>query len=364
MKENIKTTVVHGSKGYDPVTGSVSFPIYQSATFKHPGLNESTGYDYSRLQNPTREELEKTLAKMDNCEYGFAFSSGMAAVTTLVKLFKSGDHLVISDDLYGGVYRLFEGIYSNFGIETTYVDITDIDSIENAIKKNTKGIFFETPTNPMLKIADIEKISKISKDKNILTIVDNTLLTPYLQQPLALGADLVVYSGTKFLAGHNDLLAGFITTNNSEIAEKIQYIQISEGAILSPFDSWLTLRGIKTLSVRMDRQIDNSKKVYEFLKKHPLVEQVFYDNTGAMISFYVVKEELVKRILGSVELIYFAESLGGCETLITFPSLQTHDAIPKEIRDRLGVNDKLLRLSIGIEDIEDIIDDLKNALGE
>lgn len=364
MKKNIKTTLVHGSKGYDPVTGSVSFPIYQSATFKHPGLNQSTGYDYSRLQNPTREELEKTMAKMDNCQFGFAFSSGMAAVTTLVKLFKSGDHLIISDDLYGGVYRLFEGIYSNFGIETTYVDITDINSIKNSIKTNTKGVFFETPTNPMLKVADIEAISTIAKNNNLLTIVDNTLLTPYLQQPLTLGADLVVYSGTKFLAGHNDLLAGFITTDNPEIAEKIQYIQISEGAILSPFDSWLTLRGIKTLSVRMDRQIENTKKVYNFLKNHPLVGEVFYDNTGAMISFYVVEEQLVERVLGNVELIYFAESLGGCETLITFPSLQTHDAIPKEIRDRLGVNNKLLRLSIGIEDIDDIITDLDNSLGK
>ena len=359
---NIETELVHGASGYDKTTGAVSIPIYQSATFRHPALNETTGYDYSRLQNPTREELEKTIAILDNARHGFAFSSGMAAISTVAKLFKSGDHLIISDDLYGGVYRLFEEIYSNFGIETTYVDITDIDAVTDNIKVNTRALFFETPTNPMLKIADIEKLSEIAKSHNVLAIVDNTLLTPYLQKPLDLGADIALYSATKFLAGHNDTLAGLITTNDDEIAEKLKLIQKSEGAVLAPFDSWLVLRGIKTLAVRLDRQINNATKIAKFLSNHPAVEKVYYTDCGAVLSFSVKNAEIVKKVLKNVNLIYFAESLGGCETLITYPAVQTHSAIPEEIRNRLGVDDKLLRLSVGIENVDDIIADLKQAL--
>jgi len=360
--QNIETNLVHGASGYDKTTGAVSIPIYQSATFRHPALNETTGYDYSRLQNPTREELEKTIALLDNAKFGFAFSSGMAAVTTIAKLFKTGEHIIISDDLYGGIYRLFEEIYKPYGIETTYVDITDINSVEKSIKSNTRAIFFETPTNPMLKIADIEKISQLAKSHSILSVVDNTLLTPYLQKPLDFGADIAVYSATKFLAGHNDTLAGLITVNNSEIAEKIKLIQKSEGAVLSPFDSWLVLRGIKTLAVRMDRQQSNAAEIADFLRQHPLVSAVNFTGTGAVLSFSVINAQIVERVLKNVNLIYFAESLGGCETLITYPSVQTHSAIPEEIRNRLGVDDKLLRLSIGIENANDLIEDLKQAL--
>lgn len=324
-KLNIETKLVHGASGYDKTTGAVSIPIYQSATFRHPALDETTGYDYSRL-------------------------------------FKTGDHLIISDDLYGGVYRLFEEIYSNYGIETTYVDITDINSVNESIKINTKAILFETPTNPMLKIADIEHLSMLAKAHNILTIVDNTLLTPYLQKPLDLGADIALYSATKFLAGHNDTLSGLVTTNSDDIAEKLKLIQKSEGAVLAPFDSWLVLRGIKTLSVRMDRQQDNAIKIAEFLSQHPAVEKVNFTGIGAVLSFSAKSAKEVEKVLKNVSLIYFAESLGGCETLITYPSVQTHNAIPEEIRNRLGVDDKLLRLSVGIENANDIIADLKQAL--
>lgn len=364
MEKNRKTetNLVHGAEGYDKMTGAVSMPIYQSATFRHPALYETTGYDYSRLQNPTREELENTIALLDNAKYGFAFSSGMAAVTTIAKLFHPGDHILISDDLYGGVYRLFEEIYKGFGIEVDYIDITDENALRNNIKENTKALFFETPTNPMLKTADIKKLSDIAKEYNILTIVDNTLLTPYMQKPLNLGADIAVYSATKFLAGHNDTLAGLITINKEEIAEQIKLIQKSEGAVLSPFDSWLVLRGMKTLAVRMEKGQSNAQQIAVFLEKHPHVEKVHYTGTGAILSFSVKNANMVEHMLRRVQLIYFAESLGGCETLVTYPALQTHSAIPEEIRNRLGVNDRLLRLSVGIEHIDDILADLEQAL--
>ncbi len=364
MERQLKaeTQLVHGAIGYDKTTGAVSMPIYQSATFRHPALNETTGYDYSRLQNPTREALEKTIAILDNARHGFAFSSGMAAITTVAKLFATGDHLVISDDLYGGTYRLFEEIYAKYGIETTYVNITDLDGVERSIKPNTKAILFETPTNPMLKVADIARLSALAKAHGALSIVDNTLLTPYLQKPLDLGADIAVYSATKFLAGHNDTLAGLITTNDDGIADALKLIQKSEGAVLAPFDSWLVLRGIKTLAVRMDRQQENAAAIAAFLSAHPEVTKVYYTGSGAVLSFSVRDTAVVEQVLRKVGVIYFAESLGGCETLITYPAVQTHSAIPEDIRRRLGVDDRLLRLSVGIEHVGDIIADLKQAL--
>ncbi|NLM49918.1 MAG: aminotransferase class I/II-fold pyridoxal phosphate-dependent enzyme [Clostridiaceae bacterium] len=361
-KLKFNSLVVHGASGYDERTGAVSIPIYQSATFRHRALYDSTGYDYSRLQNPTREELENTIARMDCAKYGFAFSSGMAAITTAAKLFKSGDHIIISDDLYGGTYRLFEEIYKNYGIQTTYVDITNLDEIKGAIRENSKAILYETPTNPMLKVADISKISEIARENNLISIVDNTLYTPYLQKPLTMGADICVYSATKFLAGHNDTLAGLITTNDDEIAHNLKLIQKSEGAVLSPFDSWLVLRGIKTLAIRMERAEKNAKAIYKFLKNHKNVTDVFYSGKGAILSFRVKNVELVHKVLKDVKLIYFAESLGGCETLITYPTVQTHNAIPEDLRNKIGVNDLLLRLSVGIEDKADLIYDLDRAL--
>ncbi|MBK5247092.1 MAG: PLP-dependent transferase, partial [Peptostreptococcaceae bacterium] len=362
---NISTKVVHGYKGYDSNTGAISFPIYQSATFRHPSLNETTGYDYSRLQNPTREELEKTVAKLENGKYGFAFSSGMAAISTLIKIFSPGDHIIVSDDLYGGTYRIFEEVYSKFGLEFTYVDTSRIDEISSHLKKNTVAIFVETPSNPMMKISDIKEISLLANKKGILSIIDNTFLTPYYQRPLDLGADIVIHSGTKYLGGHNDTLAGMLVLNDDDISERIQLIQKSEGAVLAPFDSWLILRGIKTLGIRLDKQQENAFKVVEWLKNNSKVEKVFYPGIpehdgyetckkqasgfGGMLSFTVKDTLMVEEILKKVEIIIYAESLGGVESLITYPIAQTHAAIPKEIREKIGVNEKLLRISVGIE---------------
>ncbi|HOV26366.1 MAG TPA: PLP-dependent aspartate aminotransferase family protein [Pseudobacteroides sp.] len=372
------TKVVHGGKCFDPLTGAVSIPIYQSATFRHPGLNQTTGYDYSRLQNPTREEVENTLAYLENGSNAFAFSSGMAAISTVLSLFSPGQHIVVSDDLYGGTYRLFEEIYKKYGIDFTYVDTSKIEEIEASLNENTAAIFIETPSNPTMKVADIKLIADLAKKRNILTIVDNTFLTPLFQRPLDLGADIVVHSATKYLGGHNDTLAGFVVVNDVNLAERLKLIQKSEGAVLSPFDSWLILRGIKTLSVRLLKQQENAIAIAKWLKSNNNVEKVYYvglpehegyeiskkqaTGFGAMLSFTVKDEALVEKILERVKLIMFAESLGGVETLITYPIVQTHSAIPKEIRDRIGVNEKLLRLSVGIENAEDIINDLEQAM--
>jgi len=377
-KLNIDTKVVHGGKCFDPLTGAVSIPIYQSATFRHPGLNQTTGYDYSRLQNPTREEVENTLAYLENGSNAFAFSSGMAAISTVLSLFSPGQHIVVSDDLYGGTYRLFEEIYKKYGIDFTYVDTSKIEEIEASLNENTAAIFIETPSNPTMKVADIKLIADLAKKRNILTIVDNTFLTPLFQRPLDLGADIVVHSATKYLGGHNDTLAGFVVVNDVNLAERLKLIQKSEGAVLSPFDSWLILRGIKTLSVRLLKQQENAIAIAKWLKSNNNVEKVYYvglpehegyeiskkqaTGFGAMLSFTVKDEALVEKILERVKLIMFAESLGGVETLITYPIVQTHSAIPKEIRDRIGVNEKLLRLSVGIENAEDIINDLEQAM--
>jgi cystathionine gamma-synthase len=372
------TKVVHGAKGFDAHTGAISFPIYQSATFRHPALNKTTGYDYSRLQNPTREELENTIAKLEEGKAGFAFSSGMAAISTVIKLFKPGDNIIVSDDLYGGTYRLFEEIYNIFGISFTYSDTSNSESVKVAIKENTVAIFIETPTNPLMKVTDIAKIVDISRGKGILIIVDNTFLTPYYLKPLKLGADIVIHSATKYLGGHNDTLAGLVVLSDDKLIEKIQLIQKSEGAVLAPFDSWLLLRGIKTLAIRLDRQQQNALQIAKWLKTHKNIEKVYYTGLeehegyeiskkqssgfGAMISFTVKNVDLVEKVLEKVKIIIFAESLGGVESLITYPVIQTHSAIPLEVRERIGVTDKLLRLSVGIENVTDIINDLEQAL--
>lgn len=376
---NIQTRLVHGSKGHDPHTGAISFPIYQSATFRHPGPNQSTGYDYSRLQNPTREELEDTVAALEKGTSGFAFSTGMAAVTAVTTLFGRGDHIIVSDDLYGGTYRLFEEIYKAYGMEFSYVDTSVLADVEKSIKPNTKALFIETPTNPMMKVTDIRAVVAIAREKKILTIVDNTFLTPYYQRPLELGADIVIHSGSKYLGGHNDTLAGLVAVNDENLSEKLKFIHKSTGAALAPFDCWLLLRGIKTLAVRLEKQQANAVKIANWLTGHKQVEKVFYiglpehegyeisrkqsSGFGAMISFSVKDTGLVEKVLENVKLIAFAESLGGVESLITYPMVQTHSAIPEEIRNRLGVNDRLLRLSVGIEAVEDLIEDLDRALG-
>lgn len=375
---SVETRSVHGFKGYDPTTGSVSFPIYQSATFRHPGLYQTTGYDYSRLQNPTREEVENTVASLEGGRFGFAYASGLAGISNLMRLFSPGDHLIVSHDLYGGTYRLFEEIYARYGLTFTFVDTAVPEAVEAALRPRTAAIFVETPSNPMMFITDLRRMASLAKAHRALLIVDNTFLTPICLRPLELGADVVVHSGTKYLGGHNDTLAGFLVTDDETLAERFRLFQKSEGGVLAPFDSWLILRGIKTLALRVRRQEENALVLARWLKEQPAVERVFYpglpehpgygvnrsqaSGAGGMISFAVKDPALVEQVLGRVRLILFAESLGGVETLITYPMVQTHAAIPAELRERIGVNDRLLRLSVGIEAVGDLVADLEQAL--
>jgi cystathionine gamma-synthase len=365
----------------------VSVPIFQSATFRHPALGETTGYDYSRSVNPTRCALEETAALLEGGKHGLAFATGMGAISACIKIFapagadRPGSHLVVSEDLYGGTYRLFNEYYARFGYSFSWVDTSDIAKVKAALRPETKGIFVETPSNPMMKVSDIAACAELihsHADKDGLLIVDNTFLTPYFQNPLALGADIVLHSGSKYLGGHNDTLAGLLVHSNDDLATPLREAQKSEGATLAPFDSWLVLRGIKTLAVRMKKHESNGRAVAEFLQSHPAVEKVFYTGFAShpqaslsarqsrghagMISFYVKNPADVEKILRKVKMILFAESLGGVESLITFPLVQTHGAIPEAMRLSAGVNDRLLRMSVGIEDPADIIADLEQAL--
>lgn len=356
--------------------GAVSFPIYQTATYAHPGVGKSTGFDYSRLQNPTRAQLEKLVAQLEGGTDAFALSSGMAAITLLFEIFKPGDHLVIDSDLYGGSIRLFDHVSAKNGIIFTRANCS-WDDIEPLLRPETKAIYVETPTNPMMNVADIEKLSQLARKRKILLIVDNTFLSPYFQNPLALGADIVVHSGTKFLAGHNDTLAGFIVTNREDIQEKLRFLIKTIGAGLSPFDCWLVMRGIKTLALRMEAGQKNAFKIVEWLKKQKKVTKVIYPGLpehsgyqimrkqakgfGSMVTFNVEDEAMAKKILGSVKLIKYAESLGGVETLITYPTTQTHADVPEELRLKNGITPSTLRLSVGIENADDLIYDLEQA---
>lgn len=373
----ISTQAVQIGLDWDSRTGAVTVPIYQTATFRHPGLGQSTGYDYSRSGNPTRQALEDGIARLDRGCRGFAYASGMAAITNLLLLFQRGDHLVVTEDLYGGTYRLFEQVFQQYGLEFTYVDTSDMAAVKGAFKANTRGLFVESLTNPLLKVADIEALSGLCKERGALFIVDNTFLTPYLLRPLELGADITVYSASKYLAGHNDTVAGLVVAKDPQLAEKIYFLQNSVGAVLGPQDSWLVIRGMKTLAIRMDRQEANAGRIAAWLQRHPRVAKVHYPGLadhpghallqsqaagfGAMIAFEVKEPLLVEQLLMKTSLISFAESLGGVETLITFPEAQTHADIKPEIRKRLGINNVLLRLSVGIEDAEDLIADLEQA---
>lgn len=365
-----------GSKS-DPETGAVSYPIYQSTAFRHPRLGQSTGFDYARTKSPTRAVLEEAVAELESGDAGFACSSGMAALQTVFSLFQQGDHLIVSVDLYGGTYRLLERIMAKFGITTSYVDTNDLQQLEEAYQPNTKAVLIETPTNPLMMITDIRKVSVWARDKGLLTIVDNTLLTPYFQRPIELGADIVVHSATKYLAGHNDVLAGLIVTKGKELSEEMAMLHNAIGAVLGPQDSWLLMRGMKTLALRMERHQSNAKAICAWLAEHPLVEEVYYPalpdhpgydvqnaqssgNTG-IFSFRVKDARLVEPFLRHLDLIAFAESLGGVESLLTYPAIQTHADIPEEIRRKLGVDDRLLRYSVGIEHPDDLIADLAQA---
>ncbi|MCI8418694.1 MAG: PLP-dependent transferase [Lachnospiraceae bacterium] len=375
---HFESKVVHGGLGCDPITGAVSFPIFQSATFRHKDFDVSTGYTYTRLKNPTREELERTMAILEGGTAGFAFSSGQAANMSVFGILRPGDHVLLSDDIYGGTYRIGEDIFKNQGCVFTYVDMADTEAVRAAIGPSTKMLFVETPTNPMMKVADIRKLSEIAKEIGALLVVDNTFLTPYFQRPISLGADIVVHSGTKYLCGHNDVIAGIVVVNTPELEAHFQLQLKSRGNGLAPFDSWLLLRGLKTLCLRMEKHNENAALVAKWLREQPKVKKVYYagfedhvgyaisksqsTGFGGMISFEVDTLETAKSLLTKTNMILFAESLGGTETLITYPLTQTHESIPADIREKLGINDRFLRISIGIEKVEDIIADLAQAM--
>ncbi len=357
--------------------GALSFPIYQSATFAHRGLGESTGFDYTRAQNPTRQQLEYVVASLEHGTDCMAFASGMAAIATVLELFSPGDHLIVDADLYGGSIRLFNEIGKKNGLTFTTGDLSSGDYRFN-FQNNTKAVYLETPTNPMMNVTDIRELAEEAHKRDALVIVDNTFLSPYFQNPLDLGADIVIHSGTKFLGGHHDTIGGFVVVKDKELDERLRYIYKTTGAGLSPFDSFLILRGIRTLSVRLDRAQENAIKIAEYLKSNPHVTKVIYPGLpehpgykimkkqargfGAMLTFEVESKELVEHILRNVELIYFAESLGGTETLITYPITQTHAEVPKDLLKKNGINDRVLRLSVGIEGAEDLIADLDRVL--
>ena len=356
--------------------GAVSFPIYQTATFAHKGVGQSTGYDYSRLQNPTREQLEKIVASLEKGIDALAFASGMAAIATLMELFKPGDHLVVDSDLYGGSIRLFQNISEKNGIEITSIDFWKED-VSKYITDKTKAIYIETPTNPMMNVTDIRKLTEFTKSRNLMLIVDNTFLSPYFQNPLELGADVVVHSGTKYLGGHNDTIAGFLVTNQESISERLRFVLKTTGAGLSPFDSWLVLRGIKTLALRMERAQENAFALATWLKGQNHVTKVIYPGLpehpgheimkkqargfGGMLTFEVDSKEFALSVLNHVKLIQFAESLGGTESLITYPITQTHADVPKDKLAANGITDRILRMSVGIESKEDLITELERV---
>ncbi len=349
--------------------GALSFPIYQSATFAHRGLGESTGFDYTRMQNPTRQQLEYVLATLEHGNNALAFASGMAAIATIMELFKPGDHIIIDSDLYGGSIRLFNEINKKNGLEFSTADFSRCE-YRDCYRENTKAVYLETPTNPMMNVTDIKKLAEFTREKGILLIVDNTFLSPYFQTPLDLGADIVIHSGTKFLGGHHDTIGGFVIVKDQVLEERLRFIYKTTGACLSPFDSWLILRGIRTLSIRMERAAENTMKLAEYLKTKEHITKVIYPGLaehpgheimkkqargfGAMLTFEVDSVELAESILRDVELIYFAESLGGTETLITYPITQTHADVPRDQLEKNGINPRVLRLSVGIEGIEDL----------
>lgn len=381
MSRGIETKCLHleEEEGCSNNYGAISYPIYQTATYAHLGVGKSTGYDYSRLQNPTREHLEKVVATLENGTDALAFTTGMAAITLLMELFEPGAHLIVDADLYGGSIRLFNNVSVKNGISFSSIDCCKED-VEKYIGENTRAIYIETPTNPMMNVTDIAELSKIAKKHNMLLIVDNTFLSPYFQNPLDLGADIVVHSGTKYLGGHNDTLAGFLVTKREDLSEKFRFLIKTTGAGLAPFDSWLILRGIKTLGIRMEKAQKNAIEIANWLKEQKAVAKVIYPGLpehpgyevmkkqargfGAMLTFQLESREYALAILEKVRMIKFAESLGGVETLITYPTTQTHADVPKEIREKNGITESTLRLSVGIEDVKDLIDELTRVFEE
>ncbi len=378
--KHIDSALIHGGIYGDKTTGAVNTPIFQTSTYEQRGLGENTGWEYSRTGNPTRAALEALIAELESGTAGFAFGSGMAAITAVLSLFKSEDEVIISSNVYGGTFRVLDKVFNNFGLTYKIVDTTNLKNLENNISNRTVAILVESPANPLLTITDLAAVSAIAKGHGLLTIVDNTFMTPYLQRPIELGADIVIHSATKYLGGHSDLVAGLVVVKDRELAERLAFIQNATGGILGPFDSFLLIRGIKTLGVRMDRHIENAEAAANFLQNHKAVKKVYYPglpnaqgyeinrrqakNGGAMISFELYENYDIRRFFKSLRLIALAESLGGVESLVCHPASMTHASIPKEIRDKVGITEGLIRLSIGIENINDLIADLDRAIAE
>lgn len=373
------TIAIHAGNEPDVATGAVSVPIYQTSTYAQDALGKHKGYEYARTQNPTRSALETNIAALENAKFGFAFASGMSAIDAVLKLVKGGDHVVLGDNTYGGTYRLFSKILVDYGIEFDLADTSDLHSLEQAFRPNTKMVFVETPTNPVMTVTDLAAVSEMSHARGARVVCDNTFMSPYFQRPIDLGVDIVVHSTTKYLNGHSDSVGGFVALNDETDAEWIKFVQNGIGAILSPFDSFLVLRGTKTLAVRMAAHDKNGRIVANYLAEHPKVQKVYYPGLaahpqhelakrqqtgfGGMVSFETGSLANAKKVLESVKLCTLGESLGGVESLISHPATMTHASIPEETRNRLGITDGLVRISVGIEDVEDIIEDLEMALG-
>ncbi len=375
----LATKLIHGGPTIDKETGALGVPIYQISTYQQESVEHFRKYDYARGDNPTREALEETIAALEGGSRCLAFASGMAAISTTLMIFSPGDHLVVCDDVYGGAYRVLSTIFSRMGISSTFVDATDLAAIEEAIRPETKGIYLETPSNPLLKVTDLRGAAAIAKRHGIITLVDNTFMTPYLQRPLELGCDIVLHSGTKFLNGHSDVICGFAVVNDKELGDRIRYVQNAFGTGLGPQDSFLTLRGVKTLKVRMEESQRNTQKIVEWLSAHPRVTAVHYpglaghpgyavhagqsDGPGAVFSFELDSYETTKRLLEGSKLAAFAVSLGGVESIISYPARMSHASVPPAERARKGITDTLVRLSVGLEDPDDLIADMANAMG-
>ena len=378
--QNIESALIHGGVYGDPFTGAVNVPIYQTSTYEQQGLGENKGWEYSRTGNPTRAALEALIAELEGGTAGFAFGSGMAAITAVLSLFKLGDKVLISSNVYGGTFRVLDKVFRHFGIAYDIADTTDIPALENVFDPSVKAILIESPANPLLTITDIAAVAAAAKKHGALTIVDNTFMTPYLQRPLTLGVDIVVHSATKYLGGHSDLVAGLAVVKDPALAERLAFIQNSTGGVLGPFDSFLLIRGIKTLAVRMDRHTDNAEKAAAFLTENSAVKKVYYPglpdaqgyeinrrqakNGGAMISFELKENYNIRTFFKSLRLIALAESLGGVESLVCHPASMTHASIPYEVRQKVGITDGLIRLSIGIENMDDLLADLAQAIQE
>lgn len=379
-QHRFETNAIHAGQFPDPTTGALAFPIYQTSTYAQEGIGGHKGFEYSRTNNPTRKALEDCLAALEGAEYGLCFASGMAAIGNVMTLLKAGDHVIASDDLYGGTPRLFNRVYADYGLQFTFVDSSYTDRIETAIKPNTKLIWIETPTNPLLKITEIRAVASLASRKSLILVVDNTFATPYLQRPLDLGADIVVHSTTKYLGGHADTVGGTVITRNERYFERLKFCQNAAGAIMGPFDAWLTMRGVKTLPIRLERQCESAMQLAHYLENHPQVQRVIYPGLdsypqktiaqrqmrlfGGMISFEIKGGlDAAKRMLADIKLFSVAESLGGVESLIQHPALMTHASVPKEVRDAIGITDGLIRVSVGLEAYEDLKQALDDAFG-